>query len=79
VIGTLAIFALIWQREWLLGKARRLRDTTLKQATVHVVCHGFVLCGAAWHAVLKTLHRHATFSVTRLLAHAHAHARARLV
>jgi hypothetical protein len=53
VIGTLAIFALIWHREWLLGKARRLRDTTLKQATVHVVCHGFVLCVAAWYALMR--------------------------
>ena len=60
VIGTLVIFALISHREWLRGKARRLWDTTLKQATVYVVCHGFVLCGAAWHAALKTLHSRAT-------------------
>jgi hypothetical protein len=53
VIGALANFvltALIWHRgNWLLDKAVRWWDV-LKMATLHVVCHGFVLCLAGWHA-----------------------------
>ena len=55
MIGALAIFvltALIWHRgNWLLDKAVRWWDV-LKKATLtlHVVCHGSVLCLAGWHA-----------------------------
>jgi hypothetical protein len=61
VIGALAIIALtalIWLRgKWLFDKVRRVWDPalrdTLQQATVHVVCHGFVLCVAAWYALMR--------------------------